>query len=269
MLLEVPGGTGLARVVHADPATLDGTWNPAERYLLTARIGADEPAAAMDSLLARWSETVHARAGSADSAAVLTWPSRDVALVPTFLDHGLVPRLVLAVRVAGRDSPEGAADVVVRRAAEADLDTVVAMELDLVRWNQTLGQLTEKPNTAELIRAKHSGDGRPWAWLAEVDGAPVGMLSVLDPDRAAWASGLSSAGRAAYLSDLMVRPGRRGAGAGTALVQRVHGELDEAGFDAVVLHYLGMNPLAGPFWHRCGYRPLLTNWEVRPASRLC
>ncbi len=63
--------------------------------------------------------------------------------------------------------------------------------------------------------------------------------------------------------------GRRGAGVGTPLVAYVHGELDCAGFDATLLHYLGVNPLAGPRWHRCGYRPLLTNWEVGPAWRLC
>jgi len=59
-----------------------------------------------------------------------------------------------------------------------------------------------------------------------------------------------------------------GAGAGTALVRHVHREPDRAGFNATLLHYLGMSPLAGPFWHRCGYRPLTTNWEVRPASQL-
>jgi GNAT superfamily N-acetyltransferase len=255
-------------VLRADPTTLDGTWNPAERHVLTVRIGADDPAAVMDTLLSRWSKTVHARAGEAESAAVLTWPSRDVELIPTFLAHGLVPRLVLAIRLAGRDSPDGATDVVLRRATEADVDAVVAMELELVRWNQTLGQMTERPNTAELIQAKHTADSRPWSWLAEVDGMPVGLLSVLNPDHAPWASGLSSAGHAVYLSDLMVRPGRRGAGAGTTLVQHVHRELDRAGYNAVLLHYLGMNPLAGPFWHRCGYRPLHTNWEVRPASQL-
>jgi GNAT superfamily N-acetyltransferase len=266
--LDVPGGSGLARLVRADLTTLDGTWNPAERHVLSVRIGADEPAAAMDALLSGWSKTVHDRVEAAESAAVLTWPSRDLVLTPTFLAHGLAPRLVLAIRLAGRDSPDGASDVVVRRATGADLDTVVAMELELIRWNQTLGQMTERPNTSELIRAKHTTDGRPWSWLAEVASVPVGLLSVLDPDHARWVSSVSSVGTAVYLSELMVLPGRRGAGVGAALVQQVHRELDSAGFDAVVLSYLGMSPLAGPFWHRCGYRPLQTTWEVRPASHL-
>lgn len=266
--LEVAGGSGLARLIRADPTTLDGTWNPPERHVLIAHVGEDEPATVMDTLLSRWSKIVHARAGEPESAAVLTWPSRDVALTPTFLAHGLAPGSVLAIRLAGRGSPDGATHVVVRRATEADVDTVVAMELELVRWNQMLGQMTERPNTPELILAKHTADSHPWSWLAEVDGVSIGSLSVLDPDRASWASGLSSAGSAVYLSDLMVLPGRRGAGAGAALVQHVHRELDHAGFNATLLHYLGMNPLAVPFWHRCGYRPLNTDWEVRPASHL-
>ena len=268
VLLEVPGGTGLARLVRADATTLDGTWNPAERHVLMARIGEQGPVDAMEALLSEWSKSVRTRAGRAESAAVLSWPSRDLVLTPTFLARGLAPRLVLAIRLAGRDSPAGATDVTVRRANGADLDAVVAMELELVRWNQMLGQMTERPNTADLIRAKHTADGRPWSWLAEVDGTPVGLLSVLDPEHAPWTSGLSSAGSAVYLSDLMVLPDRRGAGAGTALVRHVHRELDRAGYNAVLLHYLAMNPLAGPFWHRCGYRPLHTNWEVRPAAHL-
>lgn len=266
--LVVPGGAALARVVRADPATLAATWYPAERHLLIARVGADDPAVAMDTLLTRWTESVLAGADDAESTAGLTWPSRDILLTPMFLAHGLTPTMVLAIRLAGRSSPDAATDVVVRRATDADLDATVALELELVRWNQMLGQMTERPNTAELIRAKHTGAGRPWSWLAEVDGAPVGLLNVLDPDRAPWASGLTSAGSAVYLSDLMVLPDRRGAGTATALVQHVHRELDRAGFDAVVLHYLAMNPLAAPLWHRCGYRPLLTNWEVRPATWL-
>jgi|RhiMethySRZTD1v2_1073278.scaffolds.fasta_scaffold01293_14 GNAT superfamily N-acetyltransferase len=266
--LAVPGGAALSRVIRADPATLAATWYPAERHLLIARVGADDPVTAMDTLLARWSEAVLVGAGESGSAAGITWPSRDILLTPTFLAHGLMPTMVLAIRLAGRPSPSGRTDVVVRRATDADLDATVALELELVRWNQMLGQMTVRPNTAELIRAKHTADGRPWSWLAEVDGVPVGLLNVLDPEHAPWASGLTSAGRAVYLSDLMVLPDRRGAGTATALVRHVHTELDRAGFDAVVLHYLAMNPLAAPLWHRCGYRPLLTNWEVRPATRL-
>ena len=266
--LETTGGGGLARLVRADPSTLEATWNPAERHLLTVHVGGDDPVASMAVLLELWAEVVRDRAGDCDSAAMLTWPSRDVAMTRLFLHHGLAPASVLAIRPAGRDSPAGATQAVVRRATGADVEIAVALELDLVRWNQQLGQMTERPNTAELIRAKYAGASAPWFWLAEVGGKAVGLLTVLDPARTPWPSELSSAGSAAYLSDLMVTPGGRGAGAGAALVHHVHGELDRAGLDATVLHYLAMNPLSGPFWHRSGYRPLTTTWEARPAMHL-
>jgi hypothetical protein len=34
------------------------------------------------------------------------------------------------------------------------------------------------------------------------------------------------------------------------------------------LFYSPTNPLSPVFWHRQGYRPLWTMWEIRPASAL-
>jgi len=268
VLLEVSGGVGFARLVRADLSTLDGTWNPAERHVLLARIGADDPVAAMDALLSRWRDVVHATIEDAESSAIVTWPARDVAMTRLFLDRALAPRGVFAVRMAGRPMPQADRLTVVRPITDADVDAAAALELELVRMNQQLGQMIERPNTAELIHAKYAADVRPWCWLAEVDGEAVGLLTVLDPKRNRWPDGLTSAGSAAYVSDLMVIPSRRGAGVGTALVRRAHAALDEAGLQATVLSYLGMNPLSGPFWHRCGYRPLTVGWETRPATHL-
>jgi hypothetical protein len=262
--LDVPGGVGVARVVVADPATLDHTWNPAERHVLTARVGSEDPAGSLDALLSCWSPVRSA----ADSAASITWPSRDAVVVPTLLTHGLAPLSVLAIRVAGQESPRGAGGVDVRRATDADISALVAMELELVRWNQMLGQMTLRSNTASLVHAKYSASRRPWSWVALVDDVPAAFLTVLDPSTTPWASRLSSFDRVAYLSDLFVLPQFRGSLADTSLVRQVHAELDSAGFSAVLLHYLGVNAVSAPFWHRCGYRPLTTTWEVRPASHL-
>ena len=43
-------------------------------------------------------------------------------------------------------------------------------------------------------------------------------------------------------------------------MRHVHAELDAEGIAAILLHYAAVNPLSGPFWSRCGYRPLFTNW---------
>jgi GNAT superfamily N-acetyltransferase len=65
-----------------------------------------------------------------------------------------------------------------------------------------------------------------------------------------------------------VLPGRRGTGVGTALVEHLHRELDAIGVSVTLLHHAQLNPLSAPFWHRMGYRPLWTSWEVRPAASL-
>jgi GNAT superfamily N-acetyltransferase len=72
----------------------------------------------------------------------------------------------------------------------------------------------------------------------------------------------------AYVSCMVVRAAHRGSGVGGALVRRANAALAEAGVMATLLHYSGLNPLSPPFWHRCGFRPLWTTWELRPASRL-
>jgi GNAT superfamily N-acetyltransferase len=108
----------------------------------------------------------------------------------------------------------------------------------------------------------------PWTWVAEVDGRLAGMLTVTPPDLAGWVAPFSSAASPAYLGTTAVLPARRGAGVGAALVRHAHATLDLAGVELTLLHYNGLNPLSGPFWHRSGYRPLWIWWEVRPASRL-
>jgi predicted acetyltransferase len=88
------------------------------------------------------------------------------------------------------------------------------------------------------------------------------------PDRAGWIAAATGQGPVAYLATMAVLPGERGAGVGTALVAEVHRELDEAGVAVTLLHHGQLNPLSAPFWSRMGYRPLWTNWEIRPARAL-
>jgi GNAT superfamily N-acetyltransferase len=72
----------------------------------------------------------------------------------------------------------------------------------------------------------------------------------------------------AYLELMVVLPGLRGQGVGTALVDEFHRTADAAGVAVTLLHYEQVNPLSGPFWSHRGYRPLWTSWEVRPAPAL-
>jgi GNAT superfamily N-acetyltransferase len=148
---------------------------------------------------------------------------------------------------------------------------VTEFELGVIRYDAHFGSAVVRPATEALVRAETQAAlaARPvWAWLAERDGQPVGLVHVQPPGQSGWIAGMAHGGVTAYLQTMFVRPGERGAGIGAALVRHAHAVLDARGVPTVLLHYAQMNPLSAPFWSRMGYRPLWTGWEVRPASSL-
>jgi GNAT superfamily N-acetyltransferase len=274
-LLAVNGAVGLARRIRTDLDTLAAAWTAADHHRLIARVGGDDPVAAMDALLGAWREQVLASAGPGDpdSAAVISWPSRDTAMTTLFLGRGLTPRSVVAVRPAGRPAPVGVAagSARVHPLTAADLDAAVDLHMQEVRWDAQFGGMTERASTEELVRREYRdvlGRAEQWTWIVEADGGPAGLIAVTPPARSGWVAPITSAAPAAYVSCMVVDEARRGDGLGAALVSHAHAALDRAGVSATLLHYSGLNPLSVPFWHRCGYRPLWTAWELRPASAL-
>ena len=143
--------------------------------------------------------------------------------------------------------------------------------MGVIRYDAQFGAVIIRPATEALVRAETQAAlaTRPaWAWLAERDGQPVGLVHVQPPERSGWIAGMTRPGVTVYLQTMFVRPGERGSGVGAALVRHVHGVLDARGVQTTLLHYAQMNPLSAPFWNRMGYRPLWTGWEVRPAASL-
>jgi GNAT superfamily N-acetyltransferase len=271
--ISVEGGVGLARRIRWKPDEPASMWNPADQHRLVVRIGGADPAAAMDAVLARWRERVVAAAEpeDPDSSAFVMWPSRDVSMNRSFLDHGLVPFSVLAARPAGRSARDVSSAVRVRRLTETDLDAAVELSLVENRWGVECGRGTVRPAAAELIRRGYVDvleRAEPWTWVAEVDGHVVGLLTVPPREHVGWVGPSTSAKNPAYVGHTAVAASQRGEGVGAALVQHVHAALDQAGVDVILLNYSLLNPLSGPFWNRSGYRPLWTLWDVRPASRL-
>jgi len=270
-VLSVPGALGVERYTRLDPTALDATWSELEQRWLFARVARP---AAMSALLTRWRTHLvdHDALPAPECAAFVPWPSRDVAMTPVLLAHGLAPDQVLAVRPAGRSTVDTTAagpatGVRVRRAGPADLDAVVALYLHEVEFGRQLTGQAPRPNTAALMRERY-GDAlavdEPTVWLAEQDGQPVGMISVRVGEQAAWISVQVAAAPMSYVDCAAVVPDRRGAGVGAALVAQAHRALDAAGIAATLLHYGAHNPLSGPFWHRGGYRPLRTRWRLSP-----
>ena len=278
-----PAGLGVCRHQFVPADTLNQTWGTADRFSLTLRLRGPDTSAALDELLGQWRDHLAGlpEAAVADTAAMITWPARDVSGVNALLRRGMQALTVVAVRAAETavsGGPAGAPDgkvtsagLVIREAGPPDLDAVTEFEMGVIRFDAQFGAAIIRPATEALVRAETQAalTARPaWAWLAERDGRPVGLVHVQPPQHSSWIAGMTAPGVTVYLQTMFVRPGERGSGVGAALVRYVHGVLDARGIQTTLLHYALMNPLSAPFWNRMGYRPLWTGWEVRPASSM-
>ena len=273
-LIQVGGALGWARRVDVDPAASVAQWGRLRQYTLVPRWTGDP--AELDALLDRWLGWTRA-AGAAeagpDSQASLSWPSRDVDAGRVFVAHGLSPGTTVAIRTRGRavGTPALPAGVTLRRAGATDADAVRALTLEDIRYEGGLSVLGERPGHEDLRREETAaGLARPdpWAWVAERDGAVVGVVTVDRPADTTWIGGLTSVRPAAYLGLLCVTTAERGRGVGAALVAHAQDTVDRAGIAATLLHYGTFNPLSAPFWARTGWRPLWTGWAAHPASTL-
>ncbi|WP_176946624.1 GNAT family N-acetyltransferase [Lentzea fradiae] len=247
---------------ETDPDSIAATWGPLRAHRLLWRPGCDL-AAELDT----W-EGLLTGAGDPDSAALVTLPSEENAL--PLVHRGFAPLTVIAERRAGTSAPRRPARVDVRPATHDDLDAAVELNLHTVRYDAAFGMVTERPNTADRLRAALTevlDRDHEAMWLAVDGGTPVGMLYVDMPQDAGWMERFASARPFAYLGHLGVRPDARGTGAGSALTAHAHNVLDRAGVAATLLHHALPNPRSTPFWYSHGYRPRWTVWVRRPALR--
>lgn len=257
------------------PGTATTLWSALELFELHPLLGAAGEAG-MDALLREWRHVLDRRQVGADSACLLTWPSRDAEAARPLMAHGFTPLTCLAVRSvrAGdlAEAPARRAGVTVRRATATDLDVVLALEMAELAYSALVGAAIVRPDAGAVKRAaltRHLGQGDP-IWLAEHDGVVVGVahcrLLDVTPD------GLTGVrlrpGRWGYVNCVSVTDAARGGGVGRELMSVAHHELHRRGATGTFLYYNPPNPLASVFWARQGYRPLWTSWELRPASAL-
>jgi GNAT superfamily N-acetyltransferase len=263
------------------PGSLELCWGTARRFGLTARVAGPDVTGALDQLLSAWRGHLAAEPGldDGDTSAVLSWPSRDVEGVAALLHHGLQPLAVVAVRPRpqrfGTQRSGPAAELPpglqIRRADLADLDAVVRLEHEVVRYDANFVAVIDRPWTADALRTEAKtalAAAEPWVWLAERDGQAVGVLHAQQPADAGWIAPLTRPEPVAYNLLTGVSATERGAGVGAALAARFHVEAEAAGVAVTLLHYTQLNPRSVPFWSQQGYRPLWTIWEAHPASSL-
>lgn len=277
-----PEALAVCRHQRVPDDSLNQSWGAMHRFQLTPRVKGTDTQFALDRVLTQWRDhlaTISA-ARDEDSAAIITWPTRDITGVRALQRHGMVPMAVVAARPAGRATPSldrrahpraNGHRLVVREAGPEDFGTVAELEMGVVKYDAHFGGAVPRPATSTLLRADvrtRLSRAPTWTWLAERDGRPVSLITVQPPKDATWLRPLTSEDRVAYLQTGFVVPSERGTGTGEQLVRHVHQQLDQSGIDLTLLHYAQVNPLSGPFWSRLGYRPLWTIWEVRPASAL-
>jgi GNAT superfamily N-acetyltransferase len=285
VLVADAGGeqVALGRCNHRAPGpeSLDLTWGAARRFELAVQIGGLDVATSLDLLLSRWREHLDSEPDTDewDSAAVVTWPSRDIAGVKTLLARGFAPLAVIAARptrygsfsAAARPSDETVqtpSDVCIRRARPADVDELVRLGLEVIRFDAEVSAVIERPGTAAALRrelAELAAGPESWVWVAERGGSAIGMLAAERPETARWIAPMVSAAPVAYLLLMGVTAPQRGAGVGAAMLARLHNEIEACGVAVTLLHYAQVNPLSAPFWSQQGYRPLWTVWEAGPA----
>lgn len=189
-----------------------------------------------------------------------------------FLERGLVPATVIAARPRAYATPAAPSTVRIRPLQPGDVNAATDLWLQLVRWDAKFSSTTERPSTPAAIRqvlVTHAHRQPRWAWVVEHLGELVGLLVASPADHAAaWVAPLTCLSPAAYLDCIVVAEQHRSSGVGAALAQQAHAALDAAGMAVTLLHYTALSPVSGPFWHRCGYRPLWTSWHAHPASAL-
>jgi GNAT superfamily N-acetyltransferase len=264
---EVSGA--LYRAVH-DESSVESLWSPRETWELSPVLG-DTGGPGLHALLSAWRDRVRRDPPGEDSACVLTWPSRDAEAIRVLLDHGFVPENAIAVRPDRHDSPPGPARVTVRRATPADLEELVQLELAELRYAALVGMSGSRSGAADMLAPGLRGilaDGL--VWLAESDGVATGMAACRPPSPVAGTTLANRLpeGRWGFVGTLSVAGPARGQGVGTALMAAAHRALNAAPARGTFLFYNPINPLSSRFWHRQGYRPLWTIWDIRPAAAL-
>jgi GNAT superfamily N-acetyltransferase len=260
----------LYRAVYG-PGSLESLWAAQENWELTPLIG-NTGAEGMSALLGALRKRLdHERPGP-DSACAVAWPTRDAEAVRVLLDHGLQPLNALAVR-PNRPAPEvEIPGVVVRRARPVDEEEIVALRMAELRYSAMVGPNVLRANATELITSEVQRSlvfgGR--TWIAESDGVAVGLASCgwTTPAPGSSIAGRLTEGRWGYVGTLSVDAAARGGGVGRVLMSVAHEHLNIDDVPGTFLFYSPTNPLSPVFWHRQGYRPLWTMWEIRPASAL-
>ena len=143
--------------------------------------------------------------------------------------------------------------VTVRRATLADLDTVVAMRLALLREyhdHPVYGRMrSDAESVAHSVFARQLESAHETSFLAELNGEPVGLMRCVE----AAASPLFVPDRYCYVSSVYVRPDHRRRGVLRVLLGRARDWCTERGLTEMRLNSVGAHANAAAAWDALGF----------------
>ena len=270
----------LARFSSLEADSPDAVWGALRQHSLELRSsGPDaERTAAVEQVLDAWLARIASSEvpGDFDSSARISLPTRDIALVNALYARGFGPTGVRAVRFrpdgGARQAPSLPAPLdgaLVRLARLDDADRLGELDARLLALDAHFAGVTMRENAGAGFAAAYRERLRrapDTTWVFERDGEVAGFIHVVpDADSPEPDSRLLAATGGQYLVVMYLDETERGAGVGAAFLQLAHDALDAAGTPYVVLSYAVANPRSGPFWSRNGYRPIVTEWQRRPA----
>ena len=140
-------------------------------------------------------------------------------------------------------------NLTIRQATPADLDSVLALRMALLREypeHPIYGRLRQ--NAEQLARPIFES-GNEATFLAEVDRAPIGVLRTVE----AAASPFLIPDRYCYVSSVYVRPEHRRHGILRALVSHAQTWCERRGLSEMRLHSVGTHELAAAAWDALGF----------------
>lgn len=155
-----------------------------------------------------------------------------------------------------------ASTVTVRRAAPADIPTLVELRLALFRDLGSVARTDEAPALAEAIRTymdRNMASGRYLVWVAEADDAIIATASVVLLEK--MPSAHNPSGMEAYVMSVYTTPAYRRLGAGEAVMRAILAFTQEQGISRVSLH---ASDHGRPLYERLGFQPSTSEMRWTP-----
>lgn len=184
-------------------------------------------------------------------------PATDRPLVDAWFRLSFGAQQALGIQETPEALESLPADIEVRRAGPADLETTMALGAVLPEHQEQspvfgIGSITTDEDRAEV--ADELADSAVATFIAEREGQPLGLLIMAPAEKSSMHSGLSRPARAALLSFAATLPEARGSGAGLALTSAGLDWARENGYPVVLTDWRETNLLSSRFWPARGFR---------------